>query len=49
VHLFCNIERMPEELKQWEQEGYRVETAVPIDMFPGTAALEVVVGLTRRL
>jgi hypothetical protein len=26
-----------------------VETAVPIDMFPGTAALEVVVGLTRRL
>ncbi len=48
VHLFCNIDRMPEELKMWEQGGYRVETAVPIDMFPGTAALEVVVGLTRQ-
>jgi len=48
VHLFCNTDRMPEELRAWEQEGYRVETAVPIDMFPGTAALEVVVGLTRR-
>jgi tRNA/tmRNA/rRNA uracil-C5-methylase (TrmA/RlmC/RlmD family) len=48
VHLFCNIDRMPDELTQWEQAGYRVETAVPVDMFPGTAALEVVVALTRQ-
>lgn len=48
VHLFCNIDRMPEELKQWEQEGYQVDAAVPVDMFPGTAAVEIVVGLTRR-
>jgi tRNA/tmRNA/rRNA uracil-C5-methylase (TrmA/RlmC/RlmD family) len=49
VHLFCNIERMPQELTAWDREGYRVEAAVPVDMFPGTAALEVVAGLTRKV
>ena len=48
VHLFCNVERMPDELKAWEQGGYSVETAVPLDMFPGTAAVEIVASLTRR-
>ncbi len=49
VHLFCNVDRMPQELAAWEREGYRVEAAVPVDMFPGTAALEIVVGLTRQV
>lgn len=48
VHLFCNVEKMPEELQQWEKEGYAVRAAVPIDLFPGTAALEFVIGLARR-
>lgn len=48
VHLFCNIDGMPEELKRWESEGYQVDAAVPVDMFPGTAALEIVAGLSRK-
>ena len=48
AHLFCNIDGMPEELKLWEKEGYQITAAVPVDMFPGTSALEVVVGLTRE-
>jgi tRNA/tmRNA/rRNA uracil-C5-methylase (TrmA/RlmC/RlmD family) len=47
VHLFCNIERMPDELNIWEKEGYQLEDAVPIDMFPGTSSLEIVAGLKR--
>jgi tRNA/tmRNA/rRNA uracil-C5-methylase (TrmA/RlmC/RlmD family) len=48
VHLFCSIERMPDELKQWERHGYGIHAAVPVDMFPGTAAIEFVVGLRQR-
>jgi 23S rRNA (uracil1939-C5)-methyltransferase len=48
VHLFCNIERMPEELDRWKHHGYEVHAAVPVDMFPGTASIEIVVGLMRR-
>jgi 23S rRNA (uracil1939-C5)-methyltransferase len=48
VHLFCNVERMPEELKQWERHGYHVHTAVPVDMFPGTASIEFMVGMQQQ-
>lgn len=47
LHLFCNIDLLPDGLEQWRRHGYRVERAVPIDNFPGTNEVEVVVALVR--
>jgi 23S rRNA (uracil1939-C5)-methyltransferase len=47
LHIFCNVDLMPAELARWKQSGYLVTRAVPFDMFPGTASVEVMVLLTR--
>jgi len=41
VHLFCNIDILPQEVRRWINAGYRLERAVPLDMFPGTATVEI--------
>ena len=41
VHLFCNIDILPQEAQRWMGSGYRFERAVPLDMFPGTATVEI--------
>jgi tRNA/tmRNA/rRNA uracil-C5-methylase (TrmA/RlmC/RlmD family) len=43
IHLFCDIDRVPVDLEEWEKNGYRVTEIVPFDMFPGTPNLEVAV------
>jgi len=43
VHLFCNIERMSEEIARWERCAYRPSRAVPFDMFPGTDDTEIMI------
>lgn len=45
VHIFCEIDLLPKELKRWKESGYRPTRAVPLDMFPGTAAVETMVAL----
>jgi tRNA/tmRNA/rRNA uracil-C5-methylase (TrmA/RlmC/RlmD family) len=41
VHLFCNIEVLPAEVRRWRDAGYQFAEAVPMDMFPGTSTLEI--------
>jgi tRNA/tmRNA/rRNA uracil-C5-methylase (TrmA/RlmC/RlmD family) len=41
LHIFCNADIVPEELEQWNHEGYRVTRVLPLDMFPGTTTLEI--------
>lgn len=41
VHLFCNIDVLPDEVARWKRSGYRMEQAIPLDMFPGTATVEI--------
>ncbi len=48
VHLFCNIDGLPEEVRRWQQCGYEMRRSVPVDMFPGTFEVEVVVLLEPR-
>jgi tRNA/tmRNA/rRNA uracil-C5-methylase (TrmA/RlmC/RlmD family) len=48
LHIFCNVDIMSAELKRWEASGYTVSKAIPFDMFPGTASIEMMVLLTRR-
>ena len=43
LHVFCNIDIVPEELAQWKRAGYRARRIAPLDMFPGTASTEVLV------
>ncbi|MGL4370374.1 MAG: hypothetical protein ACRCUT_12005, partial [Spirochaetota bacterium] len=48
LHIFCGMDSIPGELSQWKREGYTAVEAVPLDMFPGTPNLEVMVLLDRR-
>jgi tRNA/tmRNA/rRNA uracil-C5-methylase (TrmA/RlmC/RlmD family) len=45
IHLFCAVDRIPEDLQQWRESGYRITDVVAFDMFPGTPNLEVAVVL----
>ena len=47
LHIFCNIDLLPSELKRWKQCGYEVASAIPFDMFPGTNEAEIMVLLKR--
>jgi tRNA/tmRNA/rRNA uracil-C5-methylase (TrmA/RlmC/RlmD family) len=43
LHIFCNIDIVPEGLLQWKQAGYHTVRVVPLDMFPGTPNIETMV------
>lgn len=43
LHIFCDIDLLPKELKRWEKSGYKAVRAIPFDMFPGTASVETMV------
>jgi tRNA/tmRNA/rRNA uracil-C5-methylase (TrmA/RlmC/RlmD family) len=43
LHVFCGVETLPSEVKRWAGCGYRVKNISVLDMFPGTANLEVMV------
>ncbi len=48
LHVFCGVDQIPASLKEWRTGGYQVRRVVPLDMFPGTANLEVLVLLTPK-
>jgi tRNA/tmRNA/rRNA uracil-C5-methylase (TrmA/RlmC/RlmD family) len=45
VHVFCGPDEIERSIKEWKKEGYAVVQAVPMDFFPGTLGLEVIVTL----
>jgi tRNA/tmRNA/rRNA uracil-C5-methylase (TrmA/RlmC/RlmD family) len=47
LHIHCGVDQIPDSLKQWQQHGYKVQRIVPLDMFPGTAGLEVLILLEK--
>jgi tRNA/tmRNA/rRNA uracil-C5-methylase (TrmA/RlmC/RlmD family) len=42
VHVFCGIDNIPHEIGRWNASGYKINKIIPVDMFAGTAGLEVV-------
>ncbi len=46
LHIFCNVDILPSELRRWTEYGYKVVNAIPLDMFPGTSSVEIMVLLT---
>ena len=43
LHIFCGVDQIPDSLRMWKENGYEVEKAVPLDMFPGTVNLEILI------
>lgn len=48
VHVCCGTDEIPREAAAWARAGYRVERAVPLDLFAGTANLETLLLLLRQ-
>ncbi len=46
VHLCCGTGEIPREVAAWVRAGYRLQHAIPLDLFPGTMHLETVLLLT---
>jgi tRNA/tmRNA/rRNA uracil-C5-methylase (TrmA/RlmC/RlmD family) len=46
LHIFCNVDEIPAALRQWKAARYVPERIVPLDMFPGTPHLEVLIQLS---
>jgi tRNA/tmRNA/rRNA uracil-C5-methylase (TrmA/RlmC/RlmD family) len=47
LHIHCGVDQIPDSLRQWRQHGYKIRRIVPLDMFPGTAGLEVLILLEK--
>jgi tRNA/tmRNA/rRNA uracil-C5-methylase (TrmA/RlmC/RlmD family) len=45
LHLCCGVDQIPRQLDEWRACGYRPARIVPLDLFAGTAGLEVAVEL----
>lgn len=43
LHIFCGVNQIPESVNQWLNNGYTINRIVPIDMFPGSANLEILI------
>jgi tRNA/tmRNA/rRNA uracil-C5-methylase (TrmA/RlmC/RlmD family) len=43
LHIFCGVDQIPASLAEWRAGGYEVARIVPLDMFPGSANLEILI------
>lgn len=46
LHILCGVDQIKDAIRQWQTGGYAVTRVVPLDMFPGSANLEVLILLT---
>lgn len=46
VEIFCGPEEISRSLREWRSAGYEPERVTPIDLFPGTMGLEVVISFS---
>lgn len=47
VHVFCGPEEIRRSIVEWKAAGYKAVALEPIDLFPGTTGLEVILALQR--
>lgn len=47
LHIFCGVDEIPKALPEWKKYGYEPEHMLPLDMFPGSCNLEIMILLTR--
>lgn len=41
LHIHCNADLLPQSVREWGKQGYHPLRAVPMDMFPGTTEIEL--------
>nr|MBF0222628.1 class I SAM-dependent RNA methyltransferase [Desulfobulbaceae bacterium] len=46
LHIFCGVNQIPDSVNQWQTHGYTISRIIPIDMFPGSPNLEVLILFT---
>lgn len=46
VHISCGADEIPREIASWARAGYKLQRAVPLDLFAGTAGLETLLQLS---
>lgn len=49
AHIFCNVDEIKRETTEWNKCGYKIESVSPLDMFPGSPNLEVIIILTGKI
>ena len=47
LHIHCNADLLPQSVQKWAKQGYHPLRAVPMDMFPGTTGIEILLALGR--
>jgi tRNA/tmRNA/rRNA uracil-C5-methylase (TrmA/RlmC/RlmD family) len=47
VHVCCGTDEIPREVARWAAVGHRLTRAVPVDLFAGTANLEILLLFVR--
>ncbi len=47
LHIFCGVETIPDGINSWRNSGYDPVKCIPLDMFPGTPDVEVMVLLEK--
>jgi tRNA/tmRNA/rRNA uracil-C5-methylase (TrmA/RlmC/RlmD family) len=48
LHIFCGVDQIPASLREWQAGGYQAERIVPLDMFAGSANLEILILFVPR-
>ena len=48
LHIFCGVDQIPTSIREWQRNGYEIQQVVPLDMFPGSANLEVLILFGRQ-
>ena len=48
LHICCGTDEIVPTVRDWNANGYRLELARPLDLFPGTANLETLLLLTQK-
>jgi len=49
LHIFCGVDQIPPSLREWQANGYQVRRVVPLDIFPGSANLEILILLEAKV
>jgi len=47
IYISCNPVTLERDISYMVKRGYKAETAIPVDMFPGTEHIETVVLMSR--
>ena len=48
LHIHCNTDLLPQSVRDWRAQGYHPVRAVPLDMFPGTTGMEILLALAPK-